>query len=137
MLVPEEEKEPHEKTELEKKKEIEAINKIYGDPGEGYEWASDVDSEGKQIWGKEGEDFEWYYQEDKESYERGESTVPEILNKNQVGDCFNMKQNEFDRMKMFTAIKAKPALAVDTKPLYKKKKKRTGGGFDIRKDALN
>ena len=64
--------------------------------------------------------------------------MPEILNKNQLGDCFNMKQNEFDRMKMFTAIKAKPALQVDDKKLYKaKKKKRTGGGFDIRKDALN
>ena len=49
-----------------------------------------------------------------------------------------MKQNEVDRMKMFTAIMAKPALQVDDKKLYKaKKKKRTGGGFDIRKDALN
>ena len=41
-------------------------------------------------------------------------------------------------MKMFTAVKAKPAIQVDEKKLYKtKKKKRTGGGFDIRsKDAM-
>lgn len=33
----------------------------FGDAGSDYEWASDVDSEGKIIWGVEGEDFEWYY----------------------------------------------------------------------------
>ena len=39
---------------------------------------------------------------------------------------------------MFTGVKAKPALLVDDKKLYKtKKKKRTGGGFDIRKDVMN
>jgi len=32
-----------------------------GDPGEGYEWASDVDSEGRVIWGEEGVDYDWYY----------------------------------------------------------------------------
>lgn len=44
------------------------------------EYDSDYDEEGRYIWGKEGEDWEFYYQEDKEAYERGESTVPEVMN---------------------------------------------------------
>ena len=44
------------------------------------EYDSDYDEEGRYIWGAEGEDWEFYYQEDKEAYERGESTVPETLN---------------------------------------------------------
>ena len=44
------------------------------------EYDSDYDEEGRYIWGAEGEDWEFYYQEDKEAYERGESTVPEVLN---------------------------------------------------------
>ena len=44
------------------------------------EYDSDYDEEGRYIWGQEGEDWEFYYQEDKEAYERGESTVPEVLN---------------------------------------------------------
>ena len=50
------------KAEEERKaKELEEL----GDPGEGYEWASDVDSNGRPIWGEEGEDYEWYYEEDR------------------------------------------------------------------------
>ena len=37
------------------------LKEEYGDPGSDYEWASDVDSEGRPIWGEEGVDFEWYY----------------------------------------------------------------------------
>lgn len=44
------------------------------------EYDSDYDEEGRYIWGKEGDDWEFYYQEDKEAYERGESTVPEVMN---------------------------------------------------------
>ena len=44
------------------------------------EYDSDYDEEGNYIWGAEGEDWEFYYQEDKESYERGESTVSGVLN---------------------------------------------------------
>ena len=44
------------------------------------EYDSDYDEEGRYIWGQEGEDWEFYYQEDKEAYERGESTVPEVMN---------------------------------------------------------
>ena len=44
-----------------KKKELEEL----GDPGSGYEWASDVDSFGRPIWGEEGVDFEFYYEEDR------------------------------------------------------------------------
>ena len=39
--------------------------KKYGDPGEGYEWNSDYDSEGNYIWGEEGVDWEFYYEEDR------------------------------------------------------------------------
>jgi hypothetical protein len=55
-------------------------NEEYGDPGSEHEWASDVDSQGKQIWGVEGEDYEWHHKEDKEAYEKGLSTVPEPMN---------------------------------------------------------
>jgi len=41
---------------------------------------SDYDEQGKYIWGKEGEEWEFYYDEDKEAYELGLSTVPETLN---------------------------------------------------------
>ena len=41
---------------------------------------SDYDEEGRYIWGAEGDDWEFYYQEDKEAYEAGLSTVPETLN---------------------------------------------------------
>ena len=41
---------------------------------------SDYDEEGNYIWGAEGDDWEFYYQEDKLAYERGETTVPEVLN---------------------------------------------------------
>ena len=44
------------------------------------EYDSDYDEEGRYIWGAEGEDWEFYYQEDKEAYEAGLSTVPEVLN---------------------------------------------------------
>ena len=44
------------------------------------EYDSDYDEEGNYVWGQEGADWEFYYQEDKEAYERGESTVPETLN---------------------------------------------------------
>lgn len=44
------------------------------------EYDSDYDEEGQYIWGAEHEDWEFYYNEDKLSYERGESTVPETLN---------------------------------------------------------
>ena len=44
------------------------------------EYDSDYDEEGRYIWGAEGEDWEFYYQEDKEAYEAGLSTVPECLN---------------------------------------------------------
>jgi len=118
-------------TEEEQKKKQEKMNAEFGDPGDGFEWASDVDSQGKQIWGKEGEDFEWYYQEDKESYERGESTLPPLLNPRQITDKnYTEKDKEYDRMKMYTSVKAK--LAKDESgALYRTKKKlnRTGGGF--------
>lgn len=41
---------------------------------------SDYDEQGKYIWGKEHDDWEFYYDEDKEAYELGLSTVPETLN---------------------------------------------------------
>lgn len=41
---------------------------------------SDYDEQGRYIWGKEGEEWEFYYEEDKEAYELGLSTVPETLN---------------------------------------------------------
>lgn len=41
---------------------------------------SDYDEEGRYIWGAEGEDWEFYYNEDKISYLKGESTVPETMN---------------------------------------------------------
>ena len=44
------------------------------------EYDSDYDEEGRYIWGAEGEDWEFYYQEDKEAYEQGLSTVPECMN---------------------------------------------------------
>ena len=44
------------------------------------EYDSDYDEEGRYIWGQEGDDWEFYYQEDKEAYEAGESTVPECMN---------------------------------------------------------
>ena len=44
------------------------------------EYDSDYDEEGRYIWGQEGADWEFYYQEDKEAYLAGESTVPECLN---------------------------------------------------------
>ena len=44
------------------------------------EYDSDYDEEGRYIWGAEGDDWEFYYQEDKEAYEQGLSTVPEVLN---------------------------------------------------------
>ena len=44
------------------------------------EYDSDYDEEGRYIWGAEGDDWEFYYQEDKEAYEAGQSTVPETLN---------------------------------------------------------
>ena len=44
------------------------------------DYDSEYDEEGNYIWGAEGDDWEFYYREDKESYERGESTVPEPLN---------------------------------------------------------
>ena len=81
----EEEKLTEEQIELqEKSKMIKQLKDIeeFGNPGEGFEWASDVDSEGNQIWGEEGEDWDFYYQEDKEAYHRGESTLPPLLNPN-------------------------------------------------------
>ena len=65
-----------EEKEIKNKNEYEEL----GDPGEGYEWASDVDSNGKVIWGEEGVDWDFYYKEDAESYHRGESTLPALLN---------------------------------------------------------
>ena len=50
------------------------------DSEESDEYDSDYDDEGRYIWGQEGEDWEFYYQEDKQAYERGESTVPEVMN---------------------------------------------------------
>ena len=61
-----------------RKKQIEEEKKEQID--EENEYDSDYDEEGRYIWGIEGEDWEFYYQEDKEAYERGESTVPETLN---------------------------------------------------------
>lgn len=46
------------------------------------EYDSDYDEEGRYIWGQEGEDWEFYYQEDKEAYEAGLSTVPDCMNPN-------------------------------------------------------
>ena len=84
---------------------------IYGDPGSDYEWASDVDSEGKPIWGEEGVDFEWYYQEDKESFDRGEPTLDEsmLLNRNQVSGDYTEEQNYADRYQFLNAVKARLA----------------------------
>ena len=47
---------------------------------EEFEYDSDYDEEGRYIWGEENEDWEFYYQEDKEAYEAGLSTVPECMN---------------------------------------------------------
>ena len=69
------------KAEEERKaKELEEL----GDPGSGYEWASDVDSNGRPAWGEEGEDFEFYYEEDRQAWLNGESYHGhDLLNKNQ------------------------------------------------------
>ena len=40
----------------------------------------EYDDNGNYIWGKEGEDWEFYYEEDKQAFERGESTVSNCLN---------------------------------------------------------
>ena len=80
-----EEEVEEEEVEEEKPAEDEEEYEPLGDPGSDYEWASDVDSNGKIIWGEEGVDYTWYHQEDKEAYERGESMIPDILlNKNQI-----------------------------------------------------
>ena len=55
-------------------------NQIDEEEKEESEYDSDYDEEGRYIWGQEGEDWEFYYQEDKDAYEKGESTVPETLN---------------------------------------------------------
>ena len=104
----------------------EKVNEIYGDPGSDYEWASDVDSEGKPIWGEEGVDFEWYYQEDKESYERGEPTLDEsmLLNRNQVSKDYSEEQNYADRYELLHAVKAKLAGSGVGEAVYRTKKKK-------------
>ena len=126
----------------------------YGNPGQGFEWASDVDSQGKQIWGEEGEDWDFYYEEDAESYHRGESTLPPLLNPNQIYDQsflegVNLKDAtkkdgskakvSEDRAKMVSNIKARIAKDEDG-ALYRTAKKkmhsktdtqRTGGGHKI------
>ena len=40
----------------------------------------DYDENGNYIWGKEGDDWEFYYEEDKQAFERGESTVSNVMN---------------------------------------------------------
>ena len=40
----------------------------------------DYDENGNYIWGKEGDDWEFYYDEDKQAFERGESTVSNVMN---------------------------------------------------------
>lgn len=111
-MTPQEEEEERKREEEEKKVEEEKRaekdrinNEIYGDPGSGYEWSSNVDSNGKQV-KKEGEDEEdeeeeWYYAEDKEAFERGESNIPPLLNPNPISDD-NYDQVEYDqnRVKM-------------------------------------
>lgn len=54
--------------------------KKHSDDDSENEYDSDYDEEGRYIWGAENEDWEFYYQEDKEAYEAGLSTVPECLN---------------------------------------------------------
>ena len=58
-----EETDPEERKAEEERKarELEEL----GDPGSGYEWASDVDSNGRPVWGEDGVDYEWYYEEDR------------------------------------------------------------------------
>lgn len=65
----------------------EKVAQMMAAKGEGQEaqedseyYDSDYDDQGKFIWGKEGEEWEFYYDEDKEAYELGLSTVPETLN---------------------------------------------------------
>ena len=103
------------KAEEERKaKELEEL----GDPGEGYEWASDVDSEGRPIWGEEGVDYEWYYEEDRQAWLRGEKYVGhDLLNKNQqfkASTEYTREQAEIDRKKFAAGVKAK--LAEDEQP---------------------
>lgn len=99
----------------------------FGDPGSGYEWDSNIDSEGNPIV-EEEEEEEWYYNEDEEAHKRGESTIPEILNKNQVG----LKQNQFleDRARVGMLVNAGKTIGKDTGAKFKlkKKPKRVGGG---------
>jgi hypothetical protein len=40
----------------------------------------EYDDNGQYIWGKEGDDWEFYYDEDKQAFENGESTVSNCLN---------------------------------------------------------
>ena len=40
----------------------------------------DYDENGNYIWGKEGDDWDFYYEEDKLAFERGESTVSNVMN---------------------------------------------------------
>ena len=79
-MTEEEEASLREEEELMKEAKRIKNNEEFGDPGSDFEWASDVDSQGKQIWGEEGVDYEWNHKEDKEAYEAGLSSVPEPMN---------------------------------------------------------
>jgi hypothetical protein len=94
-MTPQEEEEERIREETERKKEEAEReeknlknNEQYGDPGSEYEWSSNVDSNGKPVKkeGEESEEEEWYYQEDKKAHERGESTIPPLLNPNPIYD---------------------------------------------------
>ena len=110
----------------EREEKQQKYRELYGDPGEGFEWASDVDSDGKPIWGAEGEDYEFYYPEDKEAFEKGESTLPPLLNPRQIqASDLNEVENTKDRFNMLKSAKDK----MGQNGVYRVKARRTGGGF--------
>ena len=133
----EDEEEEQKLTEEELAAKQKKYREELGDPGDGFEWASDVDSRGRPLWkqGVEGEDWDFYYQEDKDAYEKGESTLPPLLNPSQIFDKnYTQKDKELDRMKMLSSVTAK--YQKDDGAIYRVKKKmnRTGGGHVYKKD---
>ena len=83
------------------------------------------------MWGKEGEDWDFYYKEDKEAYEKGESTLPDVLNARQISDNnYKYEDNQKDRFKLLQGVKSK--LEKEDGAIYRVQRKpnKGGGGHD-------
>lgn len=129
-------KEEEEEEERKHQEKVKKDNEEYGDPGSGYEWDSNVDSDGNPVKaeGEESEESEWYYEEDRLAWERGEyNPIPELLNKNPIFDKnYDELQEDKDRVKMMQGVGK--VLGKDNK--LKKRApgagaKRVGGGHKI------